>query len=192
MTGFWRRLLLGGADGPELVQGPLTLRAPHLEDYTAWRAVKERDRAWLQPMQPRWHPDHLEKDSYHRRLARFASADRRGAARTFHLFAEPDGRFVGFCQLAPIQYGPAQIGTLGYWVAKPEWGQGFATHAVTAVCEMAFGTLGLHRIEAHCLPRNKPSARVLEKAGFACEGRLKGFLEINGEREDHLLYAKVA
>ncbi|MEM9422300.1 MAG: GNAT family protein [Pseudomonadota bacterium] len=179
-------------EAPILVSGPITLRQPKFEDYPLWHAVKQRDRKWLQPMQPRWREDHLEKESYQRRVSLFARQARRGEGFVFHLFAAPDDRFVGFCQLAPVQYGASQSGTVGYWVAQPEWGQGFGTHAVTALAHLAFSSLGLARLEAHCLPHNLASARVLQKVGFLQEGHLRHFLEIDGERQDHLLYAKLA
>ena len=40
------------------------------------------------------------------------------------------------------------------------------TEAVKAVTGIAFDDLGLHRIEANIMPRNKASLRVAEKAGF--------------------------
>jgi [ribosomal protein S5]-alanine N-acetyltransferase len=49
--------------------------------------------------------------------------------------------------------------------------------------------LGLHRLEAACLPHNVASARVLEKAGFVREGRARRYLKINGVWQDHDLFA---
>jgi len=49
--------------------------------------------------------------------------------------------------------------------------------------------LGLHRLEAACLPHNIASARVLEKVGFAREGRARRYLKINGIWQDHDLFA---
>ena len=50
----------------------------------------------------------------------------------------------------------------------------------------------LHRIEAACIPGNKRSIRVLEKAGFTREGLLRSYLKINGGWQDHYLYALIA
>ena len=55
-----------------------------------------------------------------------------------------------------------------------------------------FGTIGLHRIEAACIPENVRSVRVLEKAGFRREGLLRSYLRINGFWQDHYLYARLA
>jgi RimJ/RimL family protein N-acetyltransferase len=51
------------------------------------------------------------------------------------------------------------------------WGQGHATEALTAIVTLA-KPLGLRRLEAICHPDNVASLRVLEKCGFANEGRL--------------------
>ena len=58
-----------------------------------------------------------------------------------------------------------------------------------AMLPFAFGTLGLHRLEAACLPHNDASARVLEKAGFKREGMARRYLKINGLWQDHDLFA---
>ena len=40
------------------------------------------------------------------------------------------------------------------------------TEAVEAAAGIAFEDLGLHRIEANIMPKNRASLRVAEKAGF--------------------------
>jgi len=66
-----------------------------------------------------------------------------------------------------------QRAELGYWIAVPFWGMGYATEAARAVVEFGFATLGLHRIHAHYFAENKASGRVLEKIGMRHEGRLR-------------------
>ena len=63
------------------------------------------------------------------------------------------------------------------------------TDAVKAMLPFAFATLGLHRLEAACLPHNYSSARVLLKAGFKREGMARRYLKINGLWQDHDLFA---
>jgi len=60
---------------------------------------------------------------------------------------------------------------------------------VVVVLQFAFETLRLHRIEVAIIPRNLASRRVVEKLGLRNEGVALGFLEINGEWEDHVRYA---
>ena len=60
--------------------------------------------------------------------------------------------------------------TLGYWVGRDYWGQGYCTEAARALVAYGFATLGLNKISAECLTRNPASARVLVKLGMTHEG----------------------
>jgi RimJ/RimL family protein N-acetyltransferase len=80
---------------------------------------------------------------------------------------------------------------IGYWLGEPFWGRGIATAAVTAVCAWGFRTLDLARIYATVFEPNAASARVLEKAGFVREGRLRRSVLKHGVLLDELLYARV-
>ncbi len=57
----------------------------------------------------------------------------------------------------------------GYRLARPFWGQGFATEAVLAIREYAFGILCLPRLIALIDPQNIASIHVAEKAGMHYE-----------------------
>ncbi len=80
---------------------------------------------------------------------------------------------------------------IGYWLGEPYWGQGIATRAVAAFTRWAFVELGLIRIFATVFESNPASARVLEKAGYACEGRLLRSVTKDGRIMDSWLYAAV-
>jgi RimJ/RimL family protein N-acetyltransferase len=93
---------------------------------------------------------------------------------------------IGFVEL--IQGHRAEI---GYWLGKPYWGRGVMTAAVSAACQHAFARWHLVRITAHVFSFNTPSARVLEKNGFECEGLLRKHYLKNGQFLDARLYARV-
>jgi RimJ/RimL family protein N-acetyltransferase len=80
---------------------------------------------------------------------------------------------------------------LGYWLGESFWGRGIISEAVTAFTDYAFGTFDLQRIYAEPFAINRASARVLEKAGFVCEGRLRASVFKDGNRLDSFLYARV-
>ncbi|MCC3302637.1 GNAT family N-acetyltransferase [Arthrobacter sp. zg-Y895] len=80
-------------------------------------------------------------------------------------------------------------GELGYTLAHDVWGQGLATEAAALLLGHAFGPMGLVRVEATCHPGNAGSVRVLEKNGFAFEGRLREHRLVRGKRRDSLLFA---
>ncbi len=80
---------------------------------------------------------------------------------------------------------------LGYWLAEPFWNKGIMTRAVQLIADYAFENLNLYRIYAEPYDGNDASVRVLEKAGFQYEGRLKSSVYKNGKLIDQLLYARV-
>jgi ribosomal-protein-alanine N-acetyltransferase len=74
---------------------------------------------------------------------------------------------------------------LGYWLARPSWGQGIITTLVLPFLQWAFRTLPLvNRVEAVVHGGNVGSMRVLEKVGFREEGVLKGKVWKEGEVRD--------
>jgi len=80
---------------------------------------------------------------------------------------------------------------LGYWLGEPFWGRGIMTDAVRHFTAWAFETFEVYRIHAAVFDGNAASVRVLEKAGFQCEGRLRASVFKNGRILDQLLYAKM-
>lgn len=73
---------------------------------------------------------------------------------------------VGACGMGRRPSGAVE---LGYWIARPFWGRGFATESGTALVDMA-RALGLSRLESSHFIDNPASGRVLEKLGFAATG----------------------
>jgi ribosomal-protein-alanine N-acetyltransferase len=96
---------------------------------------------------------------------------------------------LGAVTLDNIRRGPAQAGTLGYWIGEPFARQGYMREALQAVVHHAFGRLDLSRLEAACLPENTASRGLLEKCGFKYEGVAQSYLQINGRWRTHVLYA---
>jgi RimJ/RimL family protein N-acetyltransferase len=80
--------------------------------------------------------------------------------------------------------------TVGYWLGEKFWGRGIMTEVVTAVTDFCFDNFPFRRISAEVFANNPASARVLEKAGFTLEGRLKNHILKDGEVLDSLLYAR--
>ena len=80
---------------------------------------------------------------------------------------------------------------LGFWLGEMVWGRGVMTDAVSAFAPWAFERFNLQRIYAHVFERNPASARVLEKAGFSREARLRSAVIKEGEILDEWLYARV-
>jgi ribosomal-protein-alanine N-acetyltransferase len=81
---------------------------------------------------------------------------------------------------------------IGYWLGVGHWGRGIATEAVCAVSDWAFTRLNVTRLFAGVFDWNPASARVLEKAGYSLEGRLRGAVVKGGHSMDQFIYARLA
>lgn len=79
---------------------------------------------------------------------------------------------------------------LGYWLGESFWGRGIMTSAVAAFTDWAFHQFDLQRIYAEPFANNAGSTRVLEKAGYICEGRLRANVFKDGAILDSLIYAR--
>jgi RimJ/RimL family protein N-acetyltransferase len=80
---------------------------------------------------------------------------------------------------------------IGYWLGEAYWGRGFATEALKAMTEYAFANFDLSRLYAGVFEWNTASMRVLEKAGYEFEARLRRSVLKDGQLIDELVYALV-
>lgn len=80
---------------------------------------------------------------------------------------------------------------IGYWLGESYWGRGIVTEALKAVTQYGFKEFALHRIYALVFDGNVGSAKVLEKAGFELEGRLRKAVVKEEKILDEMLYAMV-
>lgn len=108
----------------------------------------------------------------------------------FALEDRRSGSFVGDCGLF-IDGNDPRLARIGYTMARPVWGRGFATEAVEALADFAFPEFGLHRITASVDPRNVASCRVLEKAGFVKEAHFHQSEWFKGQWADDAVYARL-
>ena len=95
---------------------------------------------------------------------------------------------IGFTLQPDVCYRSAEI---GYWLGEEFWGRGITTDALIAVSDYAFSRFNLCRLFAHVFEGNEASARVLEKAGYAFEGRMRKSVTKEGKTIDQLMYAMV-
>jgi ribosomal-protein-alanine N-acetyltransferase len=93
---------------------------------------------------------------------------------------------VGFVLRHDVERVSAEI---GYWLAEPFWGRGIATEALAAVTQHAVAVHKLTRVYALPFAWNAASCRVLEKAGYVLEARLRRSAIKNGIVTDQLQYA---
>lgn len=81
---------------------------------------------------------------------------------------------------------------LAYDLAPHAWGRGLASACVRAVVSWGFAARGYQRIQATVLDTNAASIRVLEKADFDREGRLRHYRQVRGAPRDFWMYARLA
>lgn len=165
------------------------LRAPHLSDYKMWHRQRVESRDFLTPWEPTWNDYDLEKTGFRQRIQRYDEDRAADHSYAFFIFRASDRQLVGGITIGNIRRGVGQSGMIGYWSGVRFAGQGYMTEALEQVIPFAFNKLGLHRLEAACIPHNVRSIRLLEKAGFQREGLLRSYLKINGMWQDHLLFS---
>jgi ribosomal-protein-alanine N-acetyltransferase len=98
-----------------------------------------------------------------------------------------DGTLIGACELS-VEPNHRE-GSVGYTLRRDQWGNGYATETVRALCEFGFGPLGLHRVCATSDVLNVASWRVMEKLGMKREGHLREHLWLRDRWRDSYLYS---
>jgi len=95
--------------------------------------------------------------------------------------------FAGMIGLTQV---PMLVGNfeIGYQLPHKNWGKGITSHACQLISQLAFETLGAHKITADCYASNKGSYAVLLKSGYAQEGSSKGYYKTEQGLEDRLYF----
>ncbi|WP_417241645.1 GNAT family N-acetyltransferase [Celeribacter sp.] len=167
----------------------MVLRLPQHGDFRPWAELRDRSRDFLQPWEPKWADDHLSRKAFSNRVYWAERAVKSDTGLPVFLVRRADNALLGAITLDNIRRGPAQAGTIGYWIGAPYARSGYMREAIEAVTHYAFARLDLSRIEAACLPENTASRGVLEKAGFKYEGVAQAYLQINNRWRNHVLYS---
>jgi len=96
---------------------------------------------------------------------------------------------AGVVNISEIVRGGFRSGYLGYYGFAPHDGRGYMTEGLRAVVSKAFGSLGLHRLEANIQPGNSRSRELVQRLGFKLEGFSPRYLKIAGRWRDHERWA---
>ena len=169
----------------------VVLRPPVMDDFPAWVALRQDSRSFLEPWEPLWNDDEFSRRNFRLRLRAYKSWAEADQAISLFIAEQSTGNLLGGITLGGIRRGVQQSGTLGYWIGKRYKRQGLMTEAVNLIVAHSFSEMGLHRVEAACLPRNTASRALLQSCGFEEEGLAISYIKIAGKWEDHVLYAKV-
>jgi ribosomal-protein-alanine N-acetyltransferase len=193
---------------PVLTGRHVYLRPPLMADYAAWADLRGRSRAFLEPWEPLWGDRALTRGTYRARINRVARDWNSDQGYSFHIFADGEGaisrgQLLGGVNLNAVRRLSAQACTLGYWMGEPYAGRGLMHAALAVLLPFAFAPgggeqsgpgsgLGLHRIDAACIPENLPSKKLLRRCGFEEVGLAPRYLKIGGDWRDHICHQLLA
>ena len=169
------RLILNGCD----------VRSWQMSDLASLVAHADNRRIWLN-LRDRFPHPYTKRDGQHF-LRTMRDADPETAFAIVVDGAAVGG--VGFMLQHDVDRVSAEI---GYWLGEPFWGRGIATTALAAVTRYAIDTHGLTRVFALPFAHNTASCRVLEKAGYVLEARLRRSAIKDGKIVDQFQYAFIA
>ncbi|HET8569732.1 MAG TPA: GNAT family protein [Candidatus Limnocylindria bacterium] len=149
---------------PDIATERLLLRRMRMDDADAvFEYARDPDVARFTS----WYPHSSVEDS-RRFLEWIVASYERGDGANWGIELRAERRFVG-----TIGFGVSpthRSAEVGYALARPLWGRGLVTEALVAVLDLAFGTVGLHRVIARCEPENTGSWKVMKKVGMTFEG----------------------
>jgi RimJ/RimL family protein N-acetyltransferase len=173
---------LAGADRLPLQTERLELRIPTRADAAAIHAYRSRaDVCRYLPFEPQ-STQRVEE------LVDGAQRPFTGPDPALWVVAHADGVVVGDAILF-LRSVPHRGGEVGYVLAPEHRGRGYATELARGLVDLAFRTVGLHRVIGRLDARNVASARVLERAGLQREAHFIRNEWFKGEWADELVYA---
>ena len=185
-------LALPWSRGLVLTGTAVSLRLPRRSDFSTWRNLRIEDRERLQRFEPRWSDFDLTQAGFSARVRNAARLAALGQSFQFLVFERRSGHLAGGITLGNLRRGAAQSGQIGYWISARFEGKGLMRDAVETVLRHAFTALRLQRIEAASIAANARSVALLKRCGFRLEGTARAYLEIDGRRQDHDIYARLS
>ena len=172
----------------KLDYGDVFLRPAMMEDYAQWLDVRSKNQMYLRPYEPEWTMDALTRDFFIRRTELLQKLWDKDNTYGFLIFKKDDNALIGGMNINNVTRGAAQYASLGYWLDEESQGHGYMTMAGQATLKFCFHHLHLSRVNAATLPHNDKSKNLLKRLGFIEEGFAKKYIQINGMRQDHILF----
>ena len=165
----------------------LVLRPPRMDDAGTIFNSYARDEEVTRYTEWRPHTSIAETEEF---LRRTVASTEEGTSLTWAITLRGDDTLRGMIAMRPHVYKA----DAGYVLARPFWGEGYATEALRAVVDYAFKNPRMYRVWGVCDVANVASARVMEKAGMSFEGILRRYEihpNISPEPRDARCYARV-
>ena len=111
-------------ESPALKGERVALRLPVPGDYREWAALRGESRAFLEPWEPRWSPEELDRHAWRHRIHRYRDDYAQGLAIAFFIFELGSGKLAGGITLGNIRHGVSQSAHVGYWIGERYAGRG--------------------------------------------------------------------
>jgi ribosomal-protein-alanine N-acetyltransferase len=185
----------GGPLAPQLRTHRMLIRPLQRDDRAEWVRVMALSEALHAPTSPSLDPEEGWDERFDYTMG-LADMGRMDGSRLTCVGILADGRIAAFVNLFDIQYGVVECGLASWAVNAEVERQGHCREAVSGLLDLGFGAvpngLGLHRIQANIMPRNRRSREIAETLSLRCEGLSRKMLRIAGTWEDHLNYAITA
>lgn len=170
----------------------LLLRRPHPADAEALRAALEASlselRRWMF-----WAQDIGTLEQTRERLQAAAEKfDRREELR-LHVWSADGQTFLGSSGYHALDWRVPKA-EIGYWIATPHTGQGYALEVAQSLTTFGLDVLALRRLEIRCDSRNERSARIPRQLGYSFDARLVNDSvapDAPGELRDTLIFSRV-
>ena len=143
----------------------------------AMRASAALHQGWVSPPS--------DRSAYSAYLHRLRSPQHDG----FLVCLREAGAIAGVVNVNNIIRGALQGASLGYFAVAEHAGRGLMSEGLRLTLHIAFGPLGLHRVEADIQPDNARSIALVERLGFKLEGFSPRYLRVAGQWRDHQHWA---
>jgi ribosomal-protein-alanine N-acetyltransferase len=163
-------------------------RPAKITDRDAWLEIRKKNKDFLMPFEPTWPQKCLTKAFFIKKLVAQSQNWDKDKSYSFLIFLNDNQSLIGGININNVTRGASQFATLGYWLGEEFQGKGFMAEATNLIVGFSFTELGLQRLNAGCLAHNKRSQNMLKNIGFKEEGYAEKYIQINGKRQDHVLF----
>ncbi len=102
----------------------------------------------------------------------------------FAIRALAQDRLIGICNLGGEIFPHGEV-FIGLGIGEREqWNKGYGTDAMRVILRYAFQELNMRRVALSVSANNPRAIRSYEKAGFIFEGRMRNYIQRDGQRWD--------
>ena len=97
-------------------------------------------------------------------------------------------KVIGHIYFAQIKPKKLLTWETGFIFNKKYQGKGYATESLTAIIEYGFKNMNVHKIIAHCNPKNVSSWKLLERVKMKREGTLRKNIYFNKDEKGNPIW----